>query len=71
MARLEHPERLRLRKIDTVAAKGKREALTLYEVLDALPSDLQARVAATPGSFEAGRAAHIRGDLATSEGHPS
>jgi class 3 adenylate cyclase len=64
LERLENPEALSLREVDTVLVKGKARPLTLHEVLDALPEDVRAAREGSRGRFDAGRAALARGEHA-------
>jgi class 3 adenylate cyclase len=53
---------LTLRRLERVRAKGKREAVTVHEVLDALPAEVSARRCATLTSFLEAVEAMQRGD---------
>lgn len=62
LARLEEPETLSLREVDTVLVKGKAQPLTLIEVLDALPDDIRSAREASRADFAEGRACLQRGE---------
>lgn len=62
-ARLEHPERFRLRCLDAVQVKGKRQAVELHEVLDGQGEELAAPRAAAAPRFEAARRSFCEGDF--------
>ncbi len=51
-SRLKNPERYGIRQIDTVQVKGKSELVTVYEVFDADPPELQAGKLETKQDFE-------------------
>jgi len=61
-AELKQPRELR--HVDRVQVKGKRQAVDLYEVLDALPDDLRQRRVQTRALFEEGGRLLRAGDLA-------
>jgi two-component system sensor histidine kinase ChiS len=67
LARLTDPSRYRMRLVDRVQVKGKRNAVSVYEALEGLPEDVIALRLATRGDFEAGVIAFVSGDEAGAE----
>ncbi len=63
--RLEDPQRYKMQRIDRVAAKGKTEAVDIYEVWDGLSDAEQARKHAHSEAFQKGYAAFIQGDVSS------
>lgn len=61
--RLTHPEAFVLREIDQVVAKGKTEAVRIYEVIDALPDDQQVRRQQVMAPFAEGLGLYRSGDF--------
>lgn len=67
LARLTDPSRYRMRLVDRVQVKGKRNAVSVYEALEGLPEEVIALRLATRGDFEAGVIAFVSGDEASAE----
>ncbi len=63
-ARMRDPAAYAMRAIDRVRVRGRAEAVTVYEVLDALDDTARARRAATGAAFAAAWEAYRRGDMA-------
>ncbi len=63
--RLKDPQRYKMQRIDRVAAKGKTEAVDIYEVWDGLSDAEQARKYAHSEAFQKGYAAFIQGDVSS------
>jgi adenylate cyclase len=64
--RLRDPGRFTFREVGRVRAKGKREPVTVHEVLDARGDEMAGLVAALP-SFSAGLSAWYAGDFAAAK----
>lgn len=61
--RLRDPQRYSMQHIDRVAAKGKTEAVDIYEVWDGLSDEAQSQKRATHRPFQQGYQAFIQGDF--------
>ena len=61
---LKQPERFSIRAIDRVAAKGKMQAITLYEVLDGETAGHRARKESTRELLDRGRQLYLARDFA-------
>ena len=59
---------LMLRRLETVRAKGKRESMTVFEVLDVLPEAVRSRRLTTLANYEEALSALDRRDAATALG---
>lgn len=64
-AALKQPARFSLRAIDRVAAKGKMQPITLYEVLDGETGERRARKESTRDLLSGGRQAYMARDFTT------
>lgn len=67
--RLQHPDRYHLRFLDRVIVKGRTQSISIYEVLEAEPSDRQRHKLETLTDFEAGIKAYSDRNLEAAKLH--